>query len=210
MPESWAVHLCDGRIPLPARAPTRGHPVDLPAAFPGRTMAHFFLSRTYFVNPCLLKVPCMNILICSTVWSPSIGGVQSVTNTLARGLARESAQSDDAPVELTVATRTPAGETLERDEMLRVVRDAGILRLVWLVWKSDIVHLAGPALVLLFLAWLLRKKAVIHHHGYQAVCPDGSLVHYVDQRSCCNSFAAGESACGAVRQMWAGDEGSSV
>ena len=192
MPESWAVYLCNGRYPLPARAPTRGHPADLPAAFPGRTMAHFFLSRTYFVNSCRLKVPCMNILICSTVWSPSIGGVQSVTNTVARGLARESAQSDDAPVELTVATRTPAGETLERDEMLRVVRDAGILRLVWLVWKSDIVHLAGPALVPLFLAWLLRQKAVIHHHGYQAVCPDGSLVHYVDQRNCCSSFAAGE------------------
>ena len=64
--------------------------------------------------------------------------------------------------------------------------------LFWLLWKSDIVHLAGPALVPLFLAWLLRKKAVIHHHGYQAVCPDGSLVHYVDQRNCCNSFAAGE------------------
>ena len=42
MPESWAVHLCDGRFPLAARAPTRGHPTDLPAAFPGRTMAHSF------------------------------------------------------------------------------------------------------------------------------------------------------------------------
>ena len=140
----------------------------------------------------------MNILICSTVWSPSIGGVQSVTNTLARGLACESAQSDDDPVELTVATPAPAGETLERDEMLRVVRDVGILRLLWLLWKSDIVHLADPALVPLFLAWLLRKKAVIHHHGYQAVCPDGSLVRYVDQRNCRNSFAAGE-VCECVR-----------
>ena len=134
----------------------------------------------------------MNILICSKVWFPSIGGVQSVTDTLARGLARELAQSDDGPVELTVATRTPADETPQRDEMVRVVRDAALLRLIWLVWKSDIVHLAGPAFVPLFLAWLLRKKAVIHHHGYQAVCPDGSLVHYVERRSCCNSFAAGE------------------
>jgi len=134
----------------------------------------------------------MNILICSTVWSPSIGGVQSVTDTLARGLAGESTQSHDDPVEVTVATPTPEGETLEPDEMLRVVRAAGILRLLWLVWRSDIVHLAGPALVPLFLAWLLRKKAVIHHHGYQAVCPDGSLVHFVDQRNSCNSFAAGE------------------
>ena len=42
MPESWAVHLCDGRFPLPALAPTRGHPTDLPSVFPGRTMAHSF------------------------------------------------------------------------------------------------------------------------------------------------------------------------
>ena len=148
----------------------------------------------------------MNILICSTVWSPSIGGVQSVTSTLARGLAGESARSVDDPIELTVATPTPAGETLDQDEMFRVVRDAGILRLSWLLWRSDIVHLAGPALAPLFLAWLFRKKAVIHHHGYQAVCPDGSLVHYVDQRKSCNSFAAGEAReclrCRAANVGW--------
>ncbi len=135
----------------------------------------------------------MNILICSNQWAPSIGGVQSVTGTLARGLTGEIAWASGEAVQLTIATPAPAGDSFEPDEILHIVREGGIPRLLWLIWKSDIVHLAGPSLVPLFFAWLLRKKAVIHHHGYQAVCPDGSLVHFVDQRRCCNSFANGQA-----------------
>ena len=80
------------------------------------------------------------------------------------------------------------------------------LNLLRLVWKSDIVHLAGPAMLPLALAWLLRKKAVIVHHGYQSVCPDGSLIHFADERVCCNSFASGDARdcvrCRAARLGW--------
>jgi len=134
----------------------------------------------------------MNILIYSSLWAPSVGGVQSVTNTLARGLAAASDKGDSEGVAVTVATPSRAGESGHADDPLRIAGDAGFFRLIHLIRKSDIVHLAGPALLPLLLAWLFRKKAVILHHGYQAVCPDGSLVHFVDQRVCCNSFASGD------------------
>jgi glycosyltransferase involved in cell wall biosynthesis len=136
----------------------------------------------------------MNILIYSSLWTASVGGVQSVTNTLARGLAEESSRSRDDEIEVTVATPTPASEDPGADTSFRVVGNVGFLELLRLVWNSDIVHLAGPALLPLTLAWLLHKKAVIVHHGYQSVCPDGSLVHFVDQRVCCNSFASGDAS----------------
>jgi glycosyltransferase involved in cell wall biosynthesis len=135
----------------------------------------------------------MNILIYSSLWSPSVGGVQSVTNTLARGLA-EWNEGDSREVKVTVATPSPTSgsRNANADGSLRVVGDAGFFRICRLVWRSDIIHLAGPALLPLLLAWFFSKKAVILHHGYQAVCPDGSLVHFVDQRVCCNSFASGK------------------
>lgn len=133
----------------------------------------------------------MKILICSAVWAPSIGGVQSVTSTLARGLAREWSEDDDDPIEVTVATGSSDADAPDSDDSFRLVRDAGIAGLIRLIWRSDIVLLSGPALLPLILTWILRKKAVIQHHGYQAVCPDGSLVHFVEQRVCKESFAAG-------------------
>jgi len=134
----------------------------------------------------------MNILIYSSLWAPSVGGVQSVTNTLARGLAAQFDKDESAEVEVTVATPSQGVGPRSANEPLRIAGDTGFFRLVRLIQKSDIVHLAGPALSPLLLAWFFCKKVVILHHGYQAVCPDGSLVHFVDQRVCCNSFASGD------------------
>jgi glycosyltransferase involved in cell wall biosynthesis len=167
---------------------------------------YFPMSLNRFVNPCQLKVRRMNILIYSSLWTASVGGVQSVTNTLARGLAEESGASHADDVEVTVATPTPANGDHDVDAPFRVVGEVGFLELLRLVWKSDIVHLAGPAMLPLTLAWLLRKKAVIVHHGYQSVCPDGSLVHFADQRVCCNSFASGDARdcvrCRVAKMGW--------
>ena len=154
---------------------------------------YFRLSLKQYVNPCLLKVPRMNILIYSSLWTASVGGVQSVTNTLARGLSEESTRSDADHVEVTVATPTLARTDYDIDSAFRVIGKIGFPELVRLVWKSDIVHLAGPAMLPLVLAWLLHKKVVILHHGYQSVCPDGSLVHFAEQRVCADSFASGDA-----------------
>src|SRR5207245_2962317 len=43
----------------------------------------------------------------------------------------------------------------------------------------------------LFLAWLARKPAVVEHHNYQAICPNGRLVHWPDKSMCPGHFQAG-------------------
>ena len=53
------------------------------------------------------------------------------------------------------------------------------------------LHAAGPALLPIFLAWLARKRFVIEHHGYQAVCPNGLLLHQPDLSVCPGHFQAG-------------------
>jgi glycogen synthase len=148
----------------------------------------------------------MNILIYSSLWTASVGGVQSVTSTLARGLAEEANRSGGDDVEVTVATPASARSEHDSNNSFHIIGEVRFLELLRLVWKSDIVHLAGPAMLPLVLAWLLRKKAVIVHHGYQSVCPDGSLVHFADQRVCCNSFASGDARdcvrCRAAKLGW--------
>jgi hypothetical protein len=44
-----------------------------------------------------------------------------------------------------------------------------------LIRRANVVHLAGPALLPLLLARLFRKPVVVEHHGYQAICPNGSV-----------------------------------
>src|SRR5262249_27347130 len=49
---------------------------------------------------------------------------------------------------------------------------------------------AGPALAPLVLARLAKKPAVIEHHGYQAICPNGQLIHQPDVSVCPGHFQA--------------------
>jgi len=71
-----------------------------------------------------------------------------------------------------------------------VVRRPGFLQLWRLVRESDVMHLAGPALLPLLLARLARRPAVVEHHGYQAICPNGLLLHQPDGSICPGHFQA--------------------
>lgn len=64
----------------------------------------------------------------------------------------------------------------DRTMPFSVVRTPGFTELIRLIRASEVVHLAGPALLPLFLSWLLRKKIVIQHHNYQAVCSQRPVV----------------------------------
>jgi glycosyltransferase involved in cell wall biosynthesis len=44
----------------------------------------------------------------------------------------------------------------------------------------------------LCLAFLARKPVVVEHHGYQAICPNGLLIHRPDNRVCPGHFVARE------------------
>ena len=132
----------------------------------------------------------MKLLVYSHYFAPSIGGVETIVMSLARGLA-ELRLDDGAPeFELTLATQTPRSNFDDASLPFRVVRQPGLWQLLRLVREADIVHLAGPSFAPMLLARLTGKPFVVEHHGYQAVCPNGLLVHMPDRAICPGHFQA--------------------
>ena len=70
----------------------------------------------------------------------------------------------------------------------RVVRQPGPLTLFRLVRRADVIQLAGPCLLPMGLAIILRKPMVIEHHGYQAICPNGLLLYEPTKSVCPGHF----------------------
>ncbi|HEY2461014.1 MAG TPA: glycosyltransferase family 4 protein [Candidatus Acidoferrum sp.] len=133
----------------------------------------------------------MKLLIYSHFFAPSVGGVETIVLSLARGLAERRTTCGNAEFEVTVATQTPVGDFQDDALPFTVVRQPSLRQLWRLVRECDVLHAAGPALPPLVLAWLARKPAVIEHHGYQAICPNGLLVHQPDATVCPGHFQAG-------------------
>jgi glycosyltransferase involved in cell wall biosynthesis len=133
----------------------------------------------------------MKLLIYSHFFSPSVGGVETIVLSLARGLAGLCDSNGVPQFEITLVTQTPPGNYDDRAHPFRVIREPGLFRLWQLVRRSDVVHAAGPALAPLYLAWLSRKPLVIEHHGYQATCPNGLLFHHPTGTVCPGHFLAG-------------------
>jgi glycogen synthase len=129
------------------------------------------------------------ILIYSHFFAPSIGGVEAAVLSLARGLAE--GLDGQPPFEVTVVTKTAAQGHEDSAYPFRLVRSPGLFGLLKLVRRSDLVHIAGPALLPLFLATLFRKPRVIEHHGYQAICPSGMLLEFPERAVCPGHFQAG-------------------
>lgn len=100
---------------------------------------------------------------------------------LARGLAREGTH-------VTVITLTAQGKFDDAALPFTVVRSPGLRVLGRFIYEADVVHLAGPCLVPLLLSLLLRRPAVIEHHGYQACCPNGLLLLQPDLQTCGGQF----------------------
>lgn len=143
----------------------------------------------------------MKLLIYSHFFAPSIGGVENIVLALSSGLA-ELRMANGAPeFEITVVTETSAGNFDDRSLPFRIIRQPNLLRLWRLVRTSDVIHIAGPALLPLFLAKLAGKPAAVEHHGYQAICPNGILIHQPDRSVCPGHFQAGRYGeclrCGA-------------
>lgn len=135
----------------------------------------------------------MKILVYSHDWAPTIGGIQTAMMALARELAAPHDIPGSERVEVTLVTPTPVGGMDDGALPFAVARETGFFELVRLIREHDVIHLAGPAIVPLVLAWILRKKVVVQHHGYQAICPDGSLVYSADQSICSRPFPDGSA-----------------
>jgi glycosyltransferase involved in cell wall biosynthesis len=133
----------------------------------------------------------MNLLIYSHYFAPSVGGVESIVQSLAAGVAELRTLNGDREFNVTVVTETSAGGCDDTKFPFRLVRRPGVIRLWQLARASDVIHAAGPAFLPMFLAWLSHKRFVVEHHGYQATCPNGLFVHQPDRAICPGHFQAG-------------------
>jgi glycosyltransferase involved in cell wall biosynthesis len=134
----------------------------------------------------------VKLLLYSHAFPPSVGGVETIVASLARGLSQLARRDEPSKLQVTVVTQTGAGRFDDASFPCRIVRQPSLLGLSQLVRAADIVHIAGPALAPMFLAWLLRKPYVIEHHGYQAICPNGILLQQPESAVCPGHFQAGQ------------------
>jgi glycogen(starch) synthase len=133
----------------------------------------------------------MNILLCSHYFAPSVGGAETIVLAMARGLAEVHAKADLSELEITIVTQTPGEEFDDSVLPFRVLRQPGFFQLCHAIRSSDIVHLAGPALMPLLLGLLSRKLVIIEHHGFQTICPTGQLFIEPAGVPCTGHFMAG-------------------
>jgi glycogen(starch) synthase len=133
----------------------------------------------------------MKVLIYTHSFAPRVGGVETIVKLLANGLTTLPIQCGGSQPEVTLVTATPACGIDDTALGFRLVRQPKVLDLVRLLWAADIIHLAGPALLPLFLGWLMRKRIVVEHHGFQTVCPNGQLFYEPGHSFCNGHFKAG-------------------
>jgi glycogen(starch) synthase len=126
----------------------------------------------------------MKLLIYSHFFAPSIGGVENIVLSLARGLGGLQSPEGLSEFEVTLVTQTPRGSFDDQALPFAVVRQPDLMRLWSVIRASDMIHVAGPAIAPVALGWLARKPVVIEHHGYQAICPNG-LLSYQPERTIC-------------------------
>jgi glycogen synthase len=132
----------------------------------------------------------MKLLLHSHYFAPNIGGVESAVQSLAAGIS-DYYGPDGEKIHVTVATNTPQGDYQDQTLNFRVVRQPSFFQLAQMIRATDVVHIAGPALSPMSIAWILRKPFVIEHHGYQAICPNGLFLQEPARSVCVGHFQAG-------------------
>lgn len=133
----------------------------------------------------------MKLLIYSHFFAPSIGGVESIAQSLATGLSRITEPRGIPEFQVTVATQTSREQFDDEVLAFRVIRRPGRLTLFRLIRQCDVLHVSGPAILPLALATLLGKPCVLEHHGFQAICPNGQLFVEASRAQCPGHFMAG-------------------
>jgi glycosyltransferase involved in cell wall biosynthesis len=136
------------------------------------------------------KVLIVKLLLYSHYFAPSIGGVETSVESLAAGLAEVRSPEINKEFEVTLVTQSAMGAFDDGALSFPVVRRPPLTKLWTLIRDSDIVHIAGPSLAPLFLAFVARKAFVVEHHGYQAICPNGLLNYLPDRTMCPGHFQA--------------------
>lgn len=130
----------------------------------------------------------MKLLIYVHSWAPSVGGVETIIRTLADGLTDWSRKHEEEQIEVTLLTQTPPGSMNDSQLPYRVVRKPGLMDFIREIRRADVIHLAGPTILPLVIAYLLRKPTVVEHHGYQVSCPNGMLLLEPQKTQCPGHF----------------------
>jgi len=139
----------------------------------------------------------MKLLLYSHFFAPSVGGVETLVLSLARGLAGLRDVQGKALFGVTLVTQTGAEGFSDEALPFRVVRQPGILQLWQLIGSNDVLHVAGPALSPIVLGLLRNKPAIVEHHGFQTICPNGQLLIEPGGIPCPGHFMAGRH-----RECW--------
>jgi glycosyltransferase involved in cell wall biosynthesis len=97
----------------------------------------------------------LNILIATERFSPSIGGVETVSRLLGEAFTEKGHN-------VTVVTNQ-AGDELNSGQW-KLLRRPGMAELLWQYWEADAVVLQGPTVRLGWPLFLLRRCALLVHH----------------------------------------------
>ncbi len=133
----------------------------------------------------------IKLLIYSHFFAPSVGGVETLVLSLARGLVGLQTASGDPDFEITLVTQTPPDDFDDGSLPFRIVRRPNPIQLWDLIRASDVIHVAGPALAPVIEGLLARKPVVVEHHGFQTICPNGQLLIEPSGTPCPGHFMAG-------------------
>lgn len=134
----------------------------------------------------------MRLLIYTHFFAPSVGGVESIVQLLATGLARLATPEGHPEFQVVLVTQTSRGGFDDEALPYRVVRRPSRLALLKLIRECDVLHVSGPAVLPLVLASLFRRPVALEHHGFQAICPNGQLFMESRRAGCPGHFMAGE------------------
>jgi glycogen synthase len=133
----------------------------------------------------------VKLLLYCHFFAPSVGGVETIVLSLARGLAALRTSVGMNEFDLTLVTETPAEDFDDASLAFRIIRQPSFRQLLRMIRSSDIIHVAGPSLSPLLLGLLCRKPVVIEHHGFQTICPTGQLLIEPSGKPCPGHFMAG-------------------
>lgn len=106
----------------------------------------------------------MKILLYSSVFWPSLGGIETITATLAENIIRLGH-------ECTVVTETNSSE--EDFRSYAVIRKPSLKERIELTRQCDLVHSNGASVAMYPFARLTKKPFIWTHNGYQVSCVDG-------------------------------------
>jgi glycosyltransferase involved in cell wall biosynthesis len=133
----------------------------------------------------------MNLAIYSHFFPPSVGGVETIVNRLASGLAALRDSSGAPEFKITLITQTTRENYPDDQSTFRIVRQPSSGELRRLLSDADVVHIAGAAILPIIIGLRLRKPVVVEHHSFQPICPTGQLLQMPENIPCPGHFMAG-------------------